>query len=93
MVEHESDGDTSCHWCSQNGSQSLGKRLVVLETGGRDEISQGTAKVGQNTEMSPGDLGWLTVAQTPVNDHQRTLMWKALKEWNNEYNMYTYIST
>ena len=34
----------------------------------------------QNTEKSPGDLMRRTVTQTPVKDHQLTLMWKTLKE-------------
>ena len=29
---------------------------------------------GQNTEKSPGDLRRLAVTQTPVNNHQLTLM-------------------
>ena len=29
---------------------------------------------GQNTEKSPGDLGILTVTQTPVKNHQLKLM-------------------
>ena len=35
---------------------------------------------GQNTEKSPGDLRRLAVTQTPVKNHQLTLMWKTLKE-------------
>ena len=31
---------------------------------------------GQNTEKSPGDLRRLAVTQTPVKDHQLTLMRK-----------------
>ena len=33
-----------------------------------------TGKNGQNTESSPGDLMRLTVTQTPVKNHQLTLM-------------------
>ena len=33
---------------------------------------------GQNTEKSPGDLKRLDVTQTPVKNHQLTLMWKTL---------------
>ena len=29
---------------------------------------------GHNTEKSPGDMRTLAVAQTPVKDHQQTLM-------------------
>ena len=32
----------------------------------------------QNTEKSPGDLRRLVVTQSPVKDHQLTLMWKTL---------------
>ena len=35
---------------------------------------------GQNTEKSPGDLRGLAVCQTPVKDHQLTLMWESHKE-------------
>ena len=35
---------------------------------------------GQKTEESPGDLGRLAVTQTPVKNHQLSLMWKTLKE-------------
>ena len=37
-------------------------------------------KIGQNTEKSPGDLGRVAVAQTPVEDHQLTLMEKTVKD-------------
>ena len=36
--------------------------------------------VGQNTEKGPGDLRRLALPQTPLKDHQLTLMWKTLKE-------------
>ena len=35
--------------------------------------------IGQNTEKSPADLRTLAVTQTPVEDHQTTLVWKILK--------------
>ena len=52
--------------------------LKDLEAGGRVETIQ--IENGQNTEKSPGDLRRLSVAQTPMKDHQLTLMWKTLKE-------------
>ena len=36
-------------------------------------------EIGQNTENSPGDLKRIAVTQTPVKDHQLTLMRKTLK--------------
>ena len=38
---------------------------------------------GQNTEKSPGDLS-LVITQTPIKDHQLTLMWKTLGINNNK---------
>ena len=35
---------------------------------------------GQNPEKSPGDLRRLAVTQSPVKDHELTLMWKTLME-------------
>ena len=37
-------------------------------------------RIGQNIEKSPGDLRRFTVTQTPVENHQVTLVWKTLKE-------------
>ena len=50
-VEHESDGDTNCNWCTWNN---------------RETISMVTGKIGNkgNTGKSPGDLIKLAVTQT-----------------------------
>ena len=50
--------------------------LEDLEIGGWVETIQKIAllKDGQNTEKSPGDLRRLAVTQTPVKNHQLTLM-------------------
>ena len=37
------------------------------------------AEIGQNTEKSPGNMRRLAVTQTPVENHQLTLLWKTLK--------------
>ena len=47
---------------------------------GRDYPNDSIAEDGQNTETSPGDLRRLVVSQTPVKNHQLTLMWKTLEE-------------
>ena len=41
---------------------------------GRDYPNDSIAKNGQNPETSPGDLRRLAVTQTPVKNHQLTLM-------------------
>ena len=38
----------------------------------------------QNTEKSPGNLRKLSVTQTPVRNHQVTLMWKTHKGVNSD---------
>ena len=40
----------------------------------RDHSNYNITEIGQNTEKSPGDLRRLTITQTPVKDHQPTLM-------------------
>ena len=47
---------------------------------GRDYPNDSIAQNGQNPETSPEDLRRLAVTQTPVKDHQLTLMLKTLKE-------------
>ena len=37
-------------------------------------------------QMSPRDLSWLAITQTPVKDHQQTLVWKSHKKHNNNNN-------
>ena len=49
---------------------ALGAITKGLLKGLEDSI----AKNGQNPETSPGDLRRLTVTQTPVKNHQLTLM-------------------
>ena len=52
---------------------------------GWDYPNDSITKNGQNPETSPGDLRRLVVTQTPVKNHQLTLMWKALKEYYYYY--------
>ena len=47
---------------------------------GRDYPNDSIAENGQNPETSSGNLRKLAVTQTPVKNHQLTLMWKTLKE-------------
>ena len=41
---------------------------------GRDYPNDSIAENGQNPETSPGDLRRLAITQTPVKNHQLTLM-------------------
>ena len=47
---------------------------------GKDCPNYSIAEVGQNTNKNPRDLMILAITQTPVKNHQLTLMWKTLKE-------------
>ena len=49
------------------------EELEVLRTSG-DHPNNYIIENGQNIEKSPGDLRRLGVTQTPVKDHQLTLM-------------------
>ena len=74
-MEHESDGDTNCNWCSWYSQQRIGKGTGGLEnkrTSG-DHPNYNIIKIGPNTEKSPADIRRLAVTQTPVEDHQLTL--------------------
>ena len=53
------------------------KGLEDLEVGGRVETIQTTALL---RTANPGDLRRLAIAQTPVENHQLTMMWKTLNE-------------
>ena len=50
------------------------KGLEDLERTSGDHPNNSIIKIGQNTENSPGDLRSIDVTQTPVKDHQLTLM-------------------
>ena len=80
--EHESDGDTSCNWCTWNDAQRLGKEAgcVRNRSSSRDYPNYSIGKVGDNTERSPGNLKRLAVTQTPVKYHLLTLVWKMLRQ-------------
>ena len=57
-MEHEGDGDTNCSWCTWNDPQRIGKgtrRLKNQRTSG-NHPDYSIIKIGQNNEMSPGDL-------------------------------------
>ena len=80
-VDPESDSYTKCNWCSMFSNQMIVKRIRGL---GNNSTSGGNpndiTEIGQNNEKNPGDLRRLVVTQTPVRDHQVTLLWKTLKE-------------
>ena len=52
-----------------NGARRVGNRRK-----NRDHPNNGMVKIDRNTEKSPGDLKKSVVIQTPVKDHQLTLM-------------------
>ena len=54
-------------------TKGLLKGLGIRRTS-RDPPNYYIIENGQNTEKSPGDLRRLAVTQTPVKDHQLTLM-------------------
>ena len=81
-VEHESDDNTNCNWSSLYSHQRIGTRAGGLTNNGTggDCSNYSIIEIGHNTEKSSGDLCRLAFTQTPVENHQLTLMWKTLKE-------------
>ena len=62
-------------------TKGLVQGLEDLEKTGQDHPNYCIIEILQNTEKSPGHLKRLAVPQTPVKDHQQTLIWKTLKGW------------
>ena len=73
-MDHEGYGDTNCNWFAQNNSQRSGKGRLRNQRTNRDHLDYNIIKIGLKTEKSPGDLRRLAVTQTPVKDHQLTLV-------------------
>ena len=72
-VEHESDGDTNCNWCSWYSHQRIDKGTGGLgkkRTSG-DHPNYSIIEFIQNTLESSGNLRRLAVPQAPVKKHQR----------------------
>ena len=75
-MEHESDDYTSCNWCSWYSHQRIGTKSGGLGNNrmGGDYSNYSFVLIDQNAEKNPGDLRRLAVTQTPVKDHQLTLV-------------------
>ena len=72
-MEHEGDVDTNCDWSAQNNPKRIGKvtgGLGKKRTSG-EHPNNSIVEIGQNIWKSPGD--------SPVRNHQLTLVWKTLK--------------
>ena len=76
MILIEGDSDTNCNRWDLNNLQriSKGTERVRNQSTSRDHPNDSIIKIGQNTEESPGDLRRLAITQTPVKDHQLTLV-------------------
>ena len=79
-LEHEGDNDTNYNWCTWNDPQRIGKGTGRLgnKTSGY-HLDYSIIKISQNTKKSSGDLRRFAVTQTPVENHQLTLVGKTLK--------------
>ena len=76
--------DTNQSWQVWNGPQRHGKgaRRAEKFRSNWEYLDNSIHDIGHNTEKSPGDLRRLAVTQTPMKDHQLTLMWKTLKKYH-----------
>ena len=80
-MEHKGGGYTNCNWCTWNNPQRIYKgtgRFGNKKTIG-DHQDYSIVEIGQNIEKNPWELRRIIVIQTPVRNHQLTLLWKTLK--------------
>ena len=75
-MEHEGDSLSICGWCTWDNTQGISKgtRRLGNKRTSRDHPDYSIIKIGQNTEKSPGDSRRHRVIQTPVTNHQLTLL-------------------
>ena len=79
-MEHESDGDIHCNWRAEYSHQRIGTVTGGLRNKRMSRVHPNYwIKIGQTTKKSPGDFKRLAVTQTPVENHQLTLMLRTLK--------------
>ena len=75
-MEPESDSDINRNWCGRHWNQSWAKGLEKKKTR-EDHPNDSIVEIGKNT-MRPEDSRSLAVTQTPVENHQLTLVRKIL---------------
>ena len=68
-VEYENDDDTSRNWRDRYSHRRICKGTGVFRNKSGDHLNYRIVEIGQITEKSPGDLRWLAVTQTPVENH------------------------
>ena len=75
-MEHEGDNYTKCDWYFWYSNKRIikgGGELGSWQPSG-DHPNDSIIENDQNTENIPGNLRRLAVTQTPLKDHQLTLM-------------------
>ena len=81
-VNHEVDSDTNSGGSVSNGPQKLAKETVRREDQSkrRDPLDYIIFENGQYTQVNPIDNRRLAVSQTPVKDHQLTMVLKKISK-------------
>ena len=81
-MEHEGNNCSNCDWCFWHNNERIIKGPEGLGSWRLrgDHPNDSIVENGQNNVKSHGDLRRLAVTQTPVKDHQLTLMRKTLNE-------------
>ena len=82
IMDHEGNGDTNCNWFAWNNFQRTGKGTGRLRNNRRTIQTTALLKSARIPRRAPEtwvDLRRLAVTQTPVENHQLTLVWKTHK--------------
>ena len=72
-MEHESCRDTNRNTVTKGLVQRL-EYFEIVRRVRRDHSNYSIIKLEQNPKKSPGDLSRLAVSQTPVRNHQLTMV-------------------
>ena len=80
-MEHESESYTKYNWCARYSQERIGTRTGRLGNKGMngDHLNYSNTEIDQNTKKCPEGLRRLDVTQTPVKNHQLTLVRRTLK--------------
>ena len=70
IIEHESDGDTNCNWCTRYSHEKGGTGTGGFENKktNEDHLNDCIVEIRQNTKKSPGELR-LAVTQISVKNN------------------------
>ena len=89
-MEHDSDGDTNCNWCTWNNPQMIVTRTRRLKNQmtSRCHLDYSIIKIGQNSGKSLGDL-----RRGPADWSDRASATTHLAQWGPKWSVLSHVTT